>query len=181
MNNFLIILITGFIFMGCANANQKEIEQIDELLNLVTEVENELLAIDTSKVFAMKQQIVIDFKEYTQFTDTISKDEALRVDEIFGTKKKFIKISKNYTTFIKNAKHAKDQLNRLKTDLEKKLVSKEDYITYYQSEKIAVSDLKLRVSKSTSNFAVAISKYELERPELLELIEKRRQRSVVNE
>jgi endonuclease IV len=181
MKNILILVITGAIFMGCGNTSQKEMEQVDALLTLVKETEKELLAIDTSMVFAMKQQIVLDFKTYSQFSDTVSKEEALRVDEIFGNKKKFTKITKNYHVFINDVNHAKEQLSQLKTDLENELVSKDDYQTYYESEKAAVNHILLQVKKSTSNFDIAIGKYELERPELLKLIENRRQRSAVYE
>ena len=181
MKNFLILLIVGSVFMSCGNTNQKEMDQVEQLLTLVKDTEKELLAIDTSKVFAMKRQIVLDFKAYTQFSDTISKEEAFRVDELFGNKKKFIKITKNYKTFIKEILHAKDQLSQLTTDLENELVSKEDYLTYYESEKAAVNDLLLKVKKSIGNFDASMGKYELERPELLKLIENRRQRSAVYE
>ena len=181
MKYFIVILIIGSVFTGCSNENQVEIEQVETLLSLVEEAEKEILTIDTSNVFSMKRQMVKDFKEYTQFTDTISKKEALRVDDIFGSKKKFIRITKKYNSFIIKIKHSKEQLNHLRTDLENEIISKEDFLTYYESEKTAFNALKLQLTKSTGNFKVAIAKYDLERKELLELIENRRQRSATNE
>lgn len=181
MKNFISILILGIVFIGCTNTNQNEIDQVDELLSLVKESEKDILMIDTSRVFSMKRQMVRDFKNYTQFTDTVSKEEAFRIDEIFGNKKKFIRFAKNYNSLIVKISHSKEQLNNLKTDLENELMSKEDFLTYYESEKTAFNDLKLKLSKSVGNFNVAIAKYELERKELLELIENRRQRSAANE
>lgn len=181
MKNFISILILGFVFIGCSNLNQSEIDQVDKLLSLVKEAEKEILSIDTTQVFSTKRQMVKDFKTYTQFTDTVSKEEAFRIDEIFGSKKKFIRITKKYNSFIVEIKHSKEQLNHLKTDLENELISKEDFSTYYESEKTAFNALKFSLNKSIGNFNVAIGKFELERGELLELIENRRQRSVTNE
>ena len=100
MKNFISILILGIIFIGCTNTYQNEIDQVDELLSLVKDAEKEILMIDTSRVFSMKRQMVRDFKNYTQFTDTVSKEEAFRIDEIFGNKKKFIRFAKNYNSLI---------------------------------------------------------------------------------
>jgi hypothetical protein len=115
-------------------------DQVDKLLSLVKEAEKEILTIDTSLVFSTKRQMVKDFKTYTQFTDTVSKEEAFRIDEIFGSKKKFIRITKKYNSFIVKIKHSKEQLNHLKTDLENELMSKEDFLTYYESEKTAFNE-----------------------------------------
>ncbi len=181
MKNFLIVLITSITLFSCGNANQKEIAEVDGLLTLIEETEKSLLSIDTARVFATQRQMEIDFKEYTQFTDTITREEVFRVDEIVGSKKKFNRTTKNYIAFLDNVNYSKEQLGNLKTDLKNGLIKKEQFLIYFESEKSAFNGLTKKIEKSIGDFEVAIAKYELERPEFLQLIENRRQRAAENE
>tara|TARA_B100000809_G_scaffold265864_1_gene326131 strand:- start:1680 stop:2228 length:549 start_codon:yes stop_codon:yes gene_type:complete len=182
MKNIVILFIVVSSLLGCGTSNfSKEIIEVDALLSLVDETEKMLLSIDTSRVFATKKRMEIDYKEFTQYSDTLSREEAFRFDDIFGSKKKIFRTAKSYEAFINEIDNSKIQLNNLKTDLENGLVKKEQYLSYYESEKKAYEGLIHQINKAIGNFDVAISKYELERPELLELIEKRRIRAAKNE
>ena len=156
-------------------------DQVDQLLVIVEETETKILALDTAKIFATKRQMVLDFKNYTQFTDTIQKEEAFRIDDIFGTKKKFIRIQKNYSSIIKNINYSKLQLEALKADLKNEVVSKDLFSTYLTSEKTSLDAVLIKFNKSTTNFDEAIAKYNFDREEVMELIENRRKRSLLND
>ena len=181
MKRFIPLSIGLLLIFSCNNTNKKEIDEIDELLEIINKTENKLLALDTAKIFESKRQIVLDFKNYTQFTDTIKKEEALRIDDIFGTKKKFIRIHKYYTSILENLNYSKLQLNALKTDLNNELLSKEVFLDYLNSEKNALDELLTKFNKSTTNFEEAIAKYKIDRTEVLQLIENRRKRFLGNE
>jgi hypothetical protein len=176
MKSYLILLTVVIGLCACSSPNQKEIGEVDELLLLVDSLEKSLLSIDTSRVLATGRQMDTDFKEYFQFTDTLTREEVFRVENIFGSKKRFLRIKKNYGALTQELSHSKKQLNNLKVDLKNGLVKKEQYRGYYDSEKNAYNGILHKISKSVINFEEAISKYELERPELLEFIEKRKQR-----
>ena len=182
MKNIIILITVVISFVGCGNnAFQKEITEVEGLLNQVKETEKTLLSIDTSRVFAANKLINADFKNFTQYSDTLTKVDALRVGKIFGSKKKFSRISKSYGFFVNEIIKCKKQLNNLKADLENGLVKKEQFSIYINTEKNAYNGLMHKINKSTGNFEEAIGKYELERPELLELIEKRKARLTENE
>ncbi|MGB0883014.1 MAG: hypothetical protein ACPGSO_08660, partial [Vicingaceae bacterium] len=108
-------------------------------------------------------------------------EEAFRVADYFGSKKKFYRLSARYPQFIADIELSKKQLNNLKQDLENDLVKKDYYSTYYADEHSAFKDLEFQVNKLVTGIDVVVDKYETDRPKLLELMEELKQKSANNE
>lgn len=175
------ILLITLIFGACNNPNQKEIAEVEALIAKVGETEKSLLSIDTSKVFGTKRQLELDIAEFNNLSDTLSKEEAFRVAEYFGSKKKFYRLTARYPKFIGDIETSKKQLDNLKQDLENGLVKKENYTTYYTEEQMILKDLDFQINKLITGIDVVVEKYEKDRPDLLNLMEELKQKAAANE
>jgi hypothetical protein len=175
------LLIFGLSFSACNNPNEKEIGEVEALITKANETEKSLLSLDTSKVFGTKRQLEIDMAEFSKFGDTLTKDEAFKVADYFGSKKKFFRLTAGYPKFIGQIETSKKQLNDLKADLENGVIKKENYTKYYAEEYSALEDLNFQINKLITGIDVVVEKYEADRPELLNLMEELKQKAATNE
>lgn len=180
MKNTLIALVVILSITACSNPNQKEIKEVDELITIAEETEKSLLSVDTARVFAIKKIMNEDYKILNQFTDTLGKEEAFRIADIVGNKKKFFRLSANYNKYVQEIKLSKSQLTNLKKDLENEAIKKEQFLRYFETEQQALMSINKKIHKSVDGIEQAIGKYELERPELLEIFEKRKKKAASN-
>jgi len=182
MSKYILgLLFIAVCFGACNNPNEKEIKQVDALIAKATETEKSLLSLDTSKVFGTKRQLEKDIAIFTKIGDTLTKDEAFKVSNIFGSKKKFYRLTAGYPKFINQIETSKKQLIDLKQDLENGLIKKENYTTYYSDEEAALKELDFQINKLITGIDLVVEKYEADRPDLLILIEELKQKSAVNE
>ncbi len=182
MNKFVLgILFVALSVSACNNPNEKEIKEVEALIVKVNETEKTILSLDTGKVFGTKRQLEKDLADLTKISDTLTKEDAFEVADYFGSKKKFFRLSARYPQFVADLETSQKQLNNLKQDLENDLVKKEDYSTYYADEHAALQDLEHQVNKLVTGIDVVVDKYETDRPKLLKLIEKLKQKAAENE
>ncbi len=182
MKKYLItILIIGLGLNACKNANEKEIGEVGALLSIIDDTEKSLLSIDTSKVFAAKRKMEFDLAEINSIRDTLTKEEAFKIDDFFGSKKRLYGLTSNYSNYIKQIEIAKRQLINLQQDLKNGLIKKEDFSNYYMTEKSAVVSLNIEINKSIGGLDAALEKLELETDEIAELVKNRKQNSALNE
>lgn len=177
----LLILVIGFGFSACNNPNEKEIAEIDALLTIVNDTEKSLLSVDTSRVFAAKMEMEKDLAVFNKFTDTLNKEEAFKVADIFGNKKKLYRLTSNYSDFIRQINFSRDQLTNLKKDLENGLIKKEDFSGYYKTEETSLMNLNSRINQSINGIETVIGKFELDRQDLLKIIEQKKLKAAANE
>lgn len=175
------LLIIGLSFNACNNPNEKEIGEVDALITKVNETEKSLLSIDTSKVFGTKRQLEKDMADFSKIGDTLTKEEAFRVEDYFGSKKKFHRLTKGYPKFISQIETSKKQLNDLKQDLENGVIKKENYTKYYADEYSTLQDLDFQINKLITGIDIVVEKYEKDRPELLSLMDELKQKTAANE
>jgi len=182
MNKYILgILFIALIFGACNNPNEKEIREVDALIAKATETEKSLLSLDTAKVFGTKRQLEKDIATFTKIGDTLTKEDAFKISDIFGSKKKFYRLTAGYPKFINQLEISKKQLNDLKQDLENGLIKKENYTTYYSDEETALKDLDIQINKLVIGIDIVVEKYETDRPVLLSLMEELKQKTAVNE
>ncbi|MBL4592250.1 MAG: hypothetical protein JKX68_00365 [Flavobacteriales bacterium] len=177
----LFIIITGLSFSACNNPNQKEIGEVEALLAIIEETEKSLLSIDTSAVFMAKRQMDKDMAEISMINDTLTREEAFKLDDIFGSKKRLQSIMMNYPGLIRQIEFSKTQLNNLKQDLENGLVKKEAFKAHYALEQAEVMTLNVQVNKTIGGLDFALEKLKSDRPLLLELIENKKLKAADNE
>jgi hypothetical protein len=182
MKNFLtIVIICVFGITSCTNPNQKEIAEVDALFEIINDAEKSLLSIDTALVFGAKRQMDMDIAEVSEINDTITREEAFRLDDIFRSKKGFKRITSNYPGFLHEIEFTKNQLNNLKQDLENGLIKKEDYKTHFSNEEEYILMLTGKISKTINGLDIALEKQKSDRPELLEIIKNKKMKAAINE
>ena len=182
MNKFIVgILFVALTIGACNNPNEKEIGEVDALIGKIVQTEKSLLSVDTSKVFGTKRLLEKDLAEFNKIGDTLTKEEAFRAEDIFGSKKKFYRLTTRYPKFISQIEMSKKQLANLKQDLENGLIKKENYSNYYAQEENAINELDVQINKLVVNIDVVVDKYKNDRPNLLNLIEELKQKAATNE
>jgi len=182
MNKYILgLLIIGLSFNACKNPNEKEIGEIEALITKVNETEKVLLSLDTGKIFRTKRQLEGDLAVFNKIVDTLNRADAFKVADIFGSKKKFYRLTVGYPKFVSQIETSKKQLDNLKQDLENGLIKKENFTTYYADEQVALKELEFQINKLVSGIDVVVEKYETDRPELLALIEQIKQKAAANE
>jgi len=176
----LLIVIVGIGLVAC-NPNEKEIAEVNDLMTVVEETEHSLFSIDTAKVFAVKKQMELDLKDFNTVNDTLSKEEAFMLGDIFASKKKLFRLEENFFRLMNEIEVSKKQLNDMRQDLESGVMSKEDFKKNFAIENTAIMNLGSQINKSVSGIEVAVQKFELDRPDLLKFLEKRKERASSNE
>lgn len=178
MKNILIVISLIISATACTSPHKKEIEEVDALLSIAIETEKALLSVDTAKVFAIKKIMKEDYKILNQFSDTLNKEEAFRIADIVGNKKKFFRLSSNYIDYVHQIELSKNQLINLKKDLQNETLQIDQFAGYFETEEAVLMKLTQKIHKSVDGIDKAIGKYELERPKLLEIFEKRKQKEI---
>lgn len=166
---FTIIICLGFT--ACKNAMEKEIGEVDGLISMVDEIEKAVLSVDTSRAFSAKRQISADLAQIEAFADTLDKETAFRLDDYYYGKKKMYRFASHYNEFINQIAYAKKQLNNLKQDINNGVVDKDKFDGYYNVEQASIMELSSKVNKSVNGIEVAIQKLELDREEIVKIIE----------
>ena len=181
MKKYILIgLVVGLIFVSC-NPNQKEIGEVESLLALIEDSEKSLLSVDTSLVFEVKRQMDQDIFSINTSGDTLTRKDAFKLDDVFGSKKRLHTIMRNYPGFLHQIEFSKKQLNNLKKDLEKGLVTKEDFTSYYKAEQNEVMELNSQISKALAGLDLSVIKFKKDRPIVLEILKKRKLNTATNE
>jgi hypothetical protein len=181
MRKYILLVVVALTFAACSSLNEKEVGEVNALISIVEETEKSLLSVDTSVVFSAKRQMDKDVLELNKYKDTINREEAFRLDDILGSKKRLKNIVRHYSEFIKQINFSKNQLTNLKQDLENDLMSKEDYKSHYAMEEEQVMFLSNQINKLVGNMDLAIEKLKSDRPELLKIIERRKLNSANDE
>jgi hypothetical protein len=177
----LFTLIIGLAFTACKNAYEKELGEVDSLLEIVNDSEQSLLTVDTSRVFSAKRQMEVDLAELHEVKDTLTKEEAFQLDKIFSSKKRIFRLTKNYSNFLEQINFSKTQLTNLKQDLENDFVSKDDFVIHIQNEKTYVLGLNKQINKAVNGLDVELEKLKLYRSEFEEIVEKRKHKATMIE
>ena len=85
--------------------------------------------------------------------DTLVKEAAFKVAKYMGETEILYNLTKNYSKYDTEIKDLKKQLNNLKQDLDNKLISKEDFVKYYQAEQQAVLSINNQINYVTEDIA----------------------------
>lgn len=176
---FLIFIISAG-FIACNNAYEKEIAEVQGLMKMVDEMEKSILSVDTSKAFTAKRNIASDIKTIEDLVDTLDRETAFRLDDLFSGKKKIYRFQENYNSILNQIKFAKNQLDNLKQDLSNGLIDKDTFGKYYSTEHASIIDLNMQVNKSVTGIDEIVQQYELNREEIKQLINELAQKSANN-
>ncbi len=182
MKKHVLILFTLLLgFVACKNAYEKEIGEVEGLITMVDELEKAVLSVDTSKAFAAKRKMAMDIKAIDNLNDTLDRETAFRLDELFKDKKVIFRFNTNYTSILDQIEYTKKQLADLKQDLNNGLITKEEFDTYYAIEHSSIMDLNTQINKSVAGVEEAVQAYELFKGDIDKLINDLSEESADNE
>ena len=89
MKKYLVgIIVVSLVLGACTQVNEKEIGEVDGLINILGETEKTLLSVDTSRAFSAKRQIAQDLMLIESTTDTLDKETAFKLGDYYAGKKK---------------------------------------------------------------------------------------------
>lgn len=153
-----IVLIISILLFSCSNSNEREIVQIEGLTEIVTAAEEVLHSVNKDSLVEITKLVQEDIKRMQAKNDTLTRDAAFKADEYVGRLKHLTRLAINYGKMEDELHLVKTQLNNLKQDLENGLIKKEDFLTYYESEKTAVILINDKIAHATNGMSQRIRK-----------------------
>ncbi|MFH1320879.1 MAG: hypothetical protein ABII90_09540 [Bacteroidota bacterium] len=179
IQSYLSIGIKLFIFLplilsSCKNVDvKKEVSAIDSLGQVVEKAHLHLKEINIENAKKIREEINtnMDFVK-THYQDTLSWDISKLLSDyhsIQKTLKHFLRI-KEYLE--KEIVYSNEQLKNLKHDIEKEIITKEQFNTYYEAEMKAVSGLKKEIKLYVDMAKEKIEKFNSINPKVGEVVKK---------
>lgn len=159
------------LLVACKPNYNKEISQIDGLIEILTAAEEVLYSVSKDSLLEITQLVREDIKKIQSKNDTLTREAAFKADEYIGRLKHLTRLSINYGKMEGELELIKTQLENLKKDLQNGLIEQKDFLTYYESEKTAVILINDKIAKSTNGMSHRIRKMFANRPEFVALID----------
>lgn len=143
MKNFVIVLLSFVLFIGCKpDPNEESIKKIDALLVQVKEAESGLSGLSPDKYLPYMDTINFDVKFIQQeFSDTMTLAIGTKVDGYYRIVKSISKYESTYNDQLKDIKYSSKQLNNLRSDLGVGVLDSNLLAMYLPTESEAVSRL----------------------------------------
>jgi hypothetical protein len=156
MRNTLAILICStFLYLqSCSIKGQvaNEAKRLDSVNIILNSKLQELNKCDT----ALLERAISKFNVYSTFienniTDTISKDEANKLQQFYQSGKNLIAFKVNYKTLRSRTLLVSDQIKKLMFDVEQGSITKKDFLSNFENEVSAASQLISLTSNELKN------------------------------
>jgi hypothetical protein len=141
----VISLITAlFLFQNCSMKNQveSEVKRLDSVSIVLNSKWRELSACDT----ALLQRALTKFDNYSTFienniTDTITREEATALQQFYTSGRNLKAFDENFKSLRSRTQLVSDQIKKLMSDVEQGGISKKEFLSNYDNEIRAASQL----------------------------------------
>jgi len=156
MRNALVISICFlFLFLqSCSIKDQvaTEAKRLDSVSIILNSKLQELNKCDT----ALLERAIVKFNIYSTFienniTDTISKEEANSLQQFYQSGKNLKAFNENFKSLRSRTTLVSDQIRKLMSDVEKGSISKKDFLSNFENEVSAASQLISLTSNELKN------------------------------
>ena len=171
------IILLAFIplsICSCDNINiKKELKAIDSLNQVIGKADIKIKDIDVEKVKKCQEEVIANLniiEEYYQ--DTLPRELIKLLSDYNSIKKPLKRFLDNKEYYDKEIVYSKKQLQNLKQDIEKRLITKEQFQEYYSTEMKAVSDLERDINLYVNTAKTKIDWFNSTNPKIREVIEK---------
>jgi hypothetical protein len=146
---YVIPLILILIIGSCKQRNTAQNMQLEELsMELQYLKDSTLHTLDTSLVFNLSREIKNNLKFIHNSFDTINKETASIIAEVYQDRAIVFYVEDNYKIFAEEIAISAEQINKLKQDLNNGLMKDESFNTYYEQEKSIILNLNQKISES---------------------------------
>lgn len=155
------LCIAGF-FLSCTNAQvyEKSVKQLDSLEGAMSLAYKEMLNTDTVQL----QKAIERYTTYrlfikTQANDTLSPTEAETIQRFFLSGTTLVVYSKNRTTLLQRARWIHVQINKLRNDCRKFLISEQDLPRALELEQMAGNELSSVMLEQQKKYQGALQEF----------------------
>ncbi|GAB4248929.1 MAG: hypothetical protein Kow0079_01350 [Vicingaceae bacterium] len=171
MKKFAILNVLIAVILCSCTHNKKEIGEVTSLEQLLTDTEELLHSVDTTKVFPVAKSIEKDLK-YIQlnYKDTMDKSLAIKLNTYHSNRKALLYFVRNYKTFLEEIAFSKKQLTDLKEDLKNNTLDMTKYPDYYKNEQTAIVNLNNNISRAVEGVNVTLPNIDKVKPTIDSLL-----------
>lgn len=145
---YVVWLVVIFIFISCKQKNAALESKTDILLTELHLYQDSVLQMDTDLIINLSNEVKDNLKKIHSFSDTLDAKSALIIAESYQAKSKLFYFQDNHKRFNNELDTCKQQLEKLKLDLNNGLITKDDFDKYYLIEKEVFLNLKQTINQS---------------------------------
>ncbi len=183
MKKYLIVSVAVLtVILGCNHKEKtKRIAEIDSLNTLLDSIKTALDTVNFSDVEKYQSIFSRNLEDYKKYNDGGKDDKTWPViTQYFSIKKGFKRYIEDYDSFRKELKYSRNQLESLKKDVKRNIISKEDYSKYINTEKQAIGFLHHEVIARTSSLRQSAAIFNKCNSRMLEIIGDMKTKSLKN-
>jgi hypothetical protein len=169
----LSMLLLAVSFTACTTVSQEDLDLITGLENRVSAVESKVMSINLEEVSSTAQTVAsnMDFMK-ENYRDVSNREFVIAtLSDYRAIRKPMSKYSSKQSAFIKEVAYTKNQLKNLRSDLQKKDIDKDAFITYVETEAKAVSVLESKATAACNQVLALQERFNELNPIVLEAIE----------
>lgn len=130
----LTLLVVSAIAFSCKSPYENEVAQLDDLLVRLKTARTMLRNIDTSKIHTYKLESAANLKEIQRLTDTLDRNSGVFLNNYHKNKKAFMRVEPRLITYFDQIEVTIQQVEDLRTDLDKGLPDQEHANKFFQTE-----------------------------------------------
>jgi hypothetical protein len=174
MRTIIFIFFSILFWASCnSSSTDQQLKKIDSLNTVLKEVEIKLLSIDTAEIYKYMAFNTKQLKYIQEnVKDTVDKETAIFLSDIYAVKRSFGKLIKKREELIEELVYAKMQLYDLKKDVENKIVADSLFSQYFESEKKAILTFSGAVEALSQWNTNQTSRYNNMKPKIEEFVQK---------
>lgn len=170
---FYLAIISIFAFSSCNQAvKKKQLAKIDSLITIIDTTANHLNAINKDTV-AKKYEA---YKETNQkvaehYQKYRNEENWYYVCNYQNVRKPFKTMVFNYSTFKSELTSSREQLENLKHDVQKGLISEEEFNNFFTLEAKNTNEISFKINKQVESVLNQYKNFDTIQPYLLKLID----------
>lgn len=168
----LLALPLLFLLTQCNTftSYKAEVSTVDSLLTEVKKMEERFNNLDFTTISTVKETVFLELDSVTNICKNndvaLTKEEAIFFGRYKGITKPVKKVDKDRGMLIHELEFTQKQLGNLKTDLDKKALSKEEAAKFIADEKMAVKTLEKSISNLERGSDILLTKFKQMRGEV---------------
>jgi len=170
---FYLAIISVVAFSSCNQAvKKKQLAKIDSLITIIDTTANHLNAIN-------KDTVAKKYEAYKETNKKVAEHyQKYRNDENWhylcnyqNVRKPFKTMVFNYNTFKSDLKSSREQLENLKHDVQKGLITEEEFNNFFTLEAKNTNDISIKINKQVESVLNQYKNFDTIQPYLLKLID----------
>ncbi|HOY31316.1 MAG TPA: hypothetical protein PKW80_05505 [Bacteroidales bacterium] len=166
-------IVTLIMLCSCNNAvREKQLAKIDSLMAVIDSAGKNLNKINKDTISKRFDTFRNTNKSVAEHYQEYRNEENWNyLCEYQNVRKPFKTMVKRYNSYINDLKTSKEQLENLRHDVEKKLISEEEFNNYFIIEKNSAHEITFKINKQINEVLSQMKNFDTIQPYLLKLID----------